>query len=134
MKKALQDKALAPYLTVGTTTMKERRKDFRRPEENKVILKYVPPEAAPEGGRLLTGVATNTSAGGMKIVIGEAIPPDALVNVEFSLPEKEKPMDLKGRVKWIWTLEEGKTYEVGLEFIDPPTESLLDLLEYTYKK
>lgn len=134
MREAMKDEGLKPYLTGEMTKMKERRKDARKGKETKIILKYVPPESGPECAKVLPGIAKNTSPGGMKIVIGEAIPPEAVVNIEFSLPEKDKPLDLRGRVKWVWNLEEGKSFEVGLEFIDPSSESLLDLLEFTYKK
>ncbi len=125
---------LAPYLDGGTTILKDKRKDFRRSGENNVVLTYVPADSGPECGKVLTGIATDISPGGMRIVIGEAVPPEAIVNVRFSLPEKPNPVDLRGRVKWIWSLDEGKAFEAGLDFITPPSESLLDLLEYTYKK
>ncbi len=67
-------------------------------------------------------------------MIPEEIPPDAIVSVQFSLPEKEKAVDLRARIRWVWSLEDGKGFEMGLEFVAPPSESLLDLLEYTYRK
>jgi hypothetical protein len=134
MKEAMKDEGLAPYLNGEMTTMKERRKDARKGKESKIILKYVPPGSGPECAKILPGIAKNISPGGMKIVIGEAIPPEAVVNVEFSLPEKDKLLELRGRVKWVWSLGEGKSFELGLEFIDPSSENLLDLIEFTYKK
>ncbi len=132
--KTVKDPRASPSIKVGKMKMKERRKDFRKPAENEIVITYLPPESGPECGRILPGIAKNISAGGMKIVITEEIPPNAVVNVQFTLPNNGKAVDLKGRVKWVWSLDEGRGFEMGLEFVAPASESLLDLLEYTYKK
>ena len=114
--------------------IKERRKDFRRPGENLVVLRFTRGNESLEGEKILSAVAKNMSPGGAKIITEDQVPADMVLRVELSLPNTQKSVSMNGIVKWVRSVEGDKLFEVGLEFLNTPSESLLDLLEYTYKK
>jgi len=114
--------------------IKERRKDFRRPGQNQIVLRFGRGPDNPGGEKALSAVTSNTSPGGAKIVTEDQVPADMVLKVELSLPNTQKSISMNGKVKWVKNIEGDRQFEVGLEFLNTPSESLLDLLEFTYKK
>jgi hypothetical protein len=63
-----------------------------------------------------------------------SFPAATLLSVELPLSKVKKMIKTKGEVRWVRSVEDGELFEMGIEFIDLPPESLVALLEYSYKK
>lgn len=55
---------------------------------------------------------------------------NALLKIDFTLDTPERQVAAIGKVKWINAVIEDNCYEVGVEFVDTPGESIKKINEY----
>ena len=117
----------------GKKVAQDRRREVRVEAENKILLD-LPPEARrsddEEDYCALTG---DISPGGCRILINRSIPIDTVLKIELPLSKVRKVVKTRAKVRWVRAVEDGVLYETGLEFIDLPPDSLMALLEFSYK-
>jgi c-di-GMP-binding flagellar brake protein YcgR len=99
---------------------KEIRREFPRLEFNVEFKHWVLNEPSP---KLRNNKGKNISAGGICIMIFEKLKIGALLKLELSLRDADKPTIIKGKVVWIEevVIYPHKTqvyYNCGIEFID----------------
>jgi len=63
-------------------------------------------------------IAQDLSQGGLRMLSSEFIPVHSLVSIQIQLKDREKVMDVQGRVVWVRYNPMTETYQMGLEFDD----------------
>jgi hypothetical protein len=63
-------------------------------------------------------IAQDLSQGGLRMLSSEFIPIHSIVSVQIQLKDREKVMDVQGRVVWVRYNPMTETYQMGLEFME----------------
>jgi c-di-GMP-binding flagellar brake protein YcgR len=115
--------------------MKERRRDPRIKEENKVILNPVP-EGSPQGAKkeVYYCLTKDLSAGGLRIMTNAPLAVGSRVKVEISLTKSRKRIQALAEVRWVNALIGEEVYDMGLEFVGINPETELALIDHIYGK
>jgi hypothetical protein len=111
----------------------ERRREPRFADEVEITL--VPQEAdgVKNTKRALRVRAKNLSPGGLKVEGEESIPVGTVLWIRLYSPKTKREIRATAAVKWSAAVEEGKLYEIGLEFVQTGVHSIMDLIEHIYK-
>lgn len=112
--------------------MSEKRKEKRIEEEIKVSIRLLPEDKYQHDKNILYALTKDISSGGVKIVTDKMLPVDTLLKLELTLTKIRKLVEAKARVRWVNRLYDDDVFEMGLEFVDTPSESVMLLLEYIY--
>jgi c-di-GMP-binding flagellar brake protein YcgR len=70
------------------------------------------------GERFDSHIAQDLSQGGLRMLSSEFMPVNSLVSIQIQLKDREKIMDVEGRVKWVRYNPMTETYQMGVEFVD----------------
>ncbi|MGD9346817.1 MAG: PilZ domain-containing protein [Candidatus Aminicenantes bacterium] len=112
--------------------MSEKRKEKRIKDEIKVAIKLLPEEKYQHEKNVVYALTKDISSGGVKIVTDKMLPIDTLLKIELTLAKIRKLVEATARVRWVSRLYDDDVFEMGLEFVDTPAESVMLLLEYIY--
>jgi c-di-GMP-binding flagellar brake protein YcgR len=110
--------------------MKERRKAERLKEINEITISVTPEEKNITKKKLLYDYSKDISVSGAKIHSNIHLSVDTLLKIDFKIKALEKKITAMGKVKWIKVLIEDKSYDVGVEFVDIPSEAIKKLENY----
>ena len=110
--------------------MKERRKAERLKELNEITISVTSEENNILKKKFLHNYSKDISESGAKIQSNILLPVDTLLKIDFKIKTLEKEITALGKVKWIKVLIEDKSYEVGVEFVDIPSEAIKKLENY----
>jgi c-di-GMP-binding flagellar brake protein YcgR len=72
--------------------------------------------SATHDERTASHIAQDLSQGGLRMLSSEFIPVNSLVSIQIQLKDREKVMDVQGRVVWVRYNPMAETYQMGLEF------------------
>lgn len=114
--------------------MKERRRDIRVIEENKVLLTMPEGPGSPGGGMSSYCFTRDISAGGARILTGVKLEPGQRVRLEISLSGSRKTIRAAGEVRWVREVYEGEVFEAGLEFVGLHPDAEIALIDHVYGK
>jgi len=112
--------------------MPDKRREKRVPEETKVAIRILPEDRYEEDKSVVYALTKDISSGGVKILTDKMLPVDTLLRIELTLAKLRKLITVKGKVRWVNKLYDDEVFEMGLEFIDTPPESVILLLENIY--
>ncbi len=112
--------------------MSEKRKEKRVEEEIKVAIKLLPEDKYQHDKNIVYALTKDISSGGVKIVTDKMLPIDTLLKIELTLTKMRKLVEANAKVRWVGRLYDDDVFEMGLEFVDTPPESVMLLLEYIY--
>lgn len=115
---------------------KERRREARKKEGNRVTIETAPSdnpdtENAPTQ-KITFSLTEDISLKGIKVISDAFFPVDSSLKIELSLEELKEPLHLKGKVKWIKSLEED-LYEIGIEFVGASPDQKRVLVNHMYR-
>ena len=116
--------------------MKEKRKEKRILEENKVVLNILPEGNVPESAETypsLYSLTQDISAGGIRIMTDSPLPVDSNVKFEIALSRTRRLVNGTGKVRWLNSLFEDQVFEAGLEFTELGPEGVGAILEHIYR-
>jgi len=119
-------------LAKGASLMPDKRREKRVEEETKVAIRILPEDRYEVDKNVVYALTKDISSGGVKILTDKILPVDTLLNIELTLTKLRKLVTVKGRVRWVNRLYDDEVFEMGLEFIDTPPESVILLLENIY--
>jgi c-di-GMP-binding flagellar brake protein YcgR len=114
--------------------MKERRRDPRIREENKVVLTLVSDAAAQGAKHAYYALTKDISMGGIRIMTDAPLAVDSRVHVEITLSKSRKSIKALARVRWVKDLFGKEVYDVGLEFVEVDHDDQLVLIDHVYGK
>ncbi len=113
--------------------LKEKRKERRILEENRVIIE-VPGKWGPEGGPEVNGLTQDISLGGARILMmDEFYPVGSYLKMTLYLSKSKQIVKVHGQVRWVRTIE-NSFYEMGVEFEHGIPASVMALINHLYKK
>jgi uncharacterized protein (TIGR02266 family) len=116
----------------GANAMSEKRKEKRIEEEIKVAIKLLPEDKYQHDKNVVYALTKDISSGGVKIVTDKMLPIDTILKIQLTLAKMRKLVEATAKVRWVNRLYDDDVFEMGLEFIDTPAESVMLLLEYIY--
>lgn len=109
----------------------DRRRDPRLSEERDIMMEVIAPEA---GATPLAAKTLDISVGGVRLESAADVQPESLVRLHLPSDQLGKWIQLTGKIRWVKKAEEEKVVEIGLEFVDVPPETVLDLMEHIYRR
>jgi hypothetical protein len=110
--------------------MKEKRKVERLKEFNEITVSVFSGEQNLPKEKISYNYSEDISVSGAKIRGNILLPIDTLLKIDFTLKTLKKQITALGKVKWIKIIIEDKYYEVGIEFVDTPSEAIQKIEEY----
>ncbi len=116
-----------------TKKPEDRRKEPRQEDSSEVIIEYMDPENTRMGRRVYQARARNASPGGLKFQSEISYLPGAIIDIKLQSKRTGKLIQAKGKVRWVSSPAAGEAYEIGVEFVETPLRSIMDLLEHIYK-
>lgn len=114
--------------------MKERRRDPRIKEENKVILNLIADGSAQGPKAVYYSLTKDISMGGIRIMTDAPLAVDSRVKIEIILAKSRKRIQAVARVRWIKELFGKDVYDTGLEFVEIDPDAELALIDHIYGK
>ncbi len=117
-----------------TWLARERRKESRVKEEDKVIVEILADGQSSPERRIFNALTKDVSPGGVRVMTNLALSPDTNVRVEIALPTRRKLIKAAGIVRWSRSVYEEELFEMGIEFTQIRSEDKITLLEHTYRK
>ena len=114
--------------------MKERRRDPRVREENKVVLTLVPDGTAQGAKLTYYSLTKDISIGGIRIMTDAPLAVDTRVGVEITLSKSRKSIKAVAVVRWVKDLFGTDVYDMGLEVLEIDPDDQLVLIDHVYGK
>jgi hypothetical protein len=111
----------------------ERRKEPRLEDLNELTVEPRQPEKLGIPKRSYFARTRDASPSGLRVECEVRFPVDTELNIRLQSPKTGKMIQAAGVVKWVAKLKEREVFEIGLEFIDTPIKTILNLLEHIYK-
>jgi len=104
--------------------MQERRRYIRIPECLQIAYEIIPSEEIKEYS------TKDISRGGVRFLTYEFIPKDSHLRVRITFPSTLFSFEALVKCIWVREMPYGDEFEVGVEFIDLPSEILDYLISY----
>jgi len=112
--------------------MKERRKEIRLPEENRVAI-VCRPGGGPGDGDSIQALTQDLSLGGARVLTHRAFAPGAELVMTVCLSKSKQVARFRGLVRWVKNVDEG-VYEIGVEFMHRIPGDILTLISHLFRK
>lgn len=107
--------------------MKDRRRDVRIVEENKVAVSLMTGEVRPGVPTVYHSLTRDISLGGVRLTTVAPLEPGARVRLDITLGRSRKRIRAVAEVRWVRELYGREVFDVGLRFVglDPDAEFIL---------
>jgi len=107
--------------------MKDRRRDVRVIEENKVAVSLMTGEVKPGVPTVYHSLTRDISMGGVRLMTVAALETGSRVRLDITLGRSRKRIRAVAEVRWVRELYGREVFEVGLQFVglDPDAEFAL---------
>ena len=107
--------------------MKDRRRDVRVIEENKVAVSLMTGEVKPGVPTVYHSLTRDISMGGVRLMTVAALETGSRVRLDITLGRSRKRIRAVAEVRWVRELYGREVFEVGLRFVglDPDAEFAL---------
>jgi c-di-GMP-binding flagellar brake protein YcgR len=113
---------------------RERRRDSRIKEEDKVVIELLTDGQPPTEKTILNALTRDISPGGVRLTTNMLLPVNTLLKIEVALSRRRRVIRATGIVRWARTVYDEEMFEIGIEFTQISPEDKMLLLEHTYKK
>ena len=107
--------------------MKDRRRDVRIVEENKVAVSLMTGEVRPGLPTVFHSLTRDISMGGVRIMTVAPLEVGTRVHLEITLSRSRRRIRAVAEVRWVRDLYGREVFEAGLQFVglDPDAEFAL---------
>lgn len=112
--------------------MREKRKDKRIAEENRVVIE-LPPASATAEPRPVNALTKDISLGGARIVTDRFFEVGSSLRMTLYLSKSKQVVKVRADVRWNRMVEDG-IYEMGVEFEHGIPTGVLVLINHLYGK
>jgi hypothetical protein len=112
----------------------EKRKDKRFGERNRVFIKDNGQNQKTAGNGGTYGHTHDISISGVQIRSKLDYPVGQVIHIVIDLRKDNRPLQLDGRVVWTRKSKNGKSFEIGVEFLHSRAETILSLIKNFYGK
>lgn len=109
----------------------EKRKVKRVKKESKFTISVLSEDAIlPSNKKIIYHLTKDISSKGAKIQTNNFLPINTLLRIELSLMKPPRVVKAIGRVRWVKSRYGDEKFEMGIEFIDTPKESIKALSKH----
>jgi hypothetical protein len=112
--------------------MRERRRDPRGQEENRVVIEKPGPENGKNGDNI-NAFTRDLSLGGARIETDQSFPEGAELKMTLYLSKSWQVVKLRGRVQWVKDIDQG-LFEMGIQFQHEIPGSIMSLITHLFRK
>ena len=91
---------------------------------------YLPARVSQAGTPGTETLTKDIALGGMRCLSPYLSPVGSVVSVEIALPSQPDVVQLRGRTAWFRVLPESEQFDLGIAFLDMPTETKRRLSTY----
>jgi c-di-GMP-binding flagellar brake protein YcgR len=112
--------------------MKDRRRDVRLVEENKVVVSPMTGEVRPGLSGLYYSLTRDISMGGVRLMTAAPLEPGSQVRVEITLGRSRKRIKAVAEVRWVRDLYGSEVFEAGLQFVGLEPDDELALMDHIF--
>jgi c-di-GMP-binding flagellar brake protein YcgR len=112
--------------------MKERRRDIRIIEENKVVVSMMTGEVRPGVPNIYHSLTRDISMGGLRIMTVAPLDPGARVRLDITLSRSRKRIRAVAEVRWVRELYAREVFEAGLQFVGLEPDAEFALMDHIF--
>jgi c-di-GMP-binding flagellar brake protein YcgR len=116
-------------MSLEEITMIERRKESRFVEKNQVLIL---PASDADKSPTINACTYDISTGGARIYTNQLYKDGAVIKLQVHLARSKQTITLEAEVKWHKSREDGKVFELGVEFRHQITSTLFALIRHLY--
>jgi c-di-GMP-binding flagellar brake protein YcgR len=113
-------------------SVKDRRRDVRIAEENKVSVSLMTGEVRPGVPIVYHSLTRDISMGGVRIMTVAPLEPGARVRLEITLSRSRKRIRAVAEVRWIRELYDREVFEAGLQFVGLEPDAEFALMDHIF--
>jgi len=111
--------------------MKEKRKDKRFKEENKIIIELCDKDSS-DNEKTVIALTKDISIGGTRILADKHYPVGTDVKLILTLSRSKQTINIRANVKWVKDLYDGTLFEMGIEFKHDMHDTILCFMKHLY--
>jgi hypothetical protein len=108
----------------------ERRKHERIDEENRVIIRLITESYDVGEHTEIFALTKDISRKGARLLTDAKFAVGTVFKTTVVLSKSKETLQFDGKVKWVRSLYNGKSYEIGVQFMDELSESVLSLIQH----
>ncbi len=112
--------------------MKDRRRDIRIVEENKVVVSMMTGEIRPGSPTVYYSLTRDISMGGVRIMTGASLEAGARVRLDITLGRSRKRFRAIAEVRWVRELYDREIFDVGLQFVGLEPNAEFALIDHIF--
>lgn len=112
--------------------MKDRRRDIRIVEENKVVLSLMTGEVHPGVPTVFHSLTRDISMGGVRVMTVAPLDVGARVRLEITLGRSRKRIRAIAEVRWVRELYGREVFDVGLQFVGLEPHAEFTLIDHIF--
>jgi hypothetical protein len=112
--------------------MKERRRDTRVLEENRVVIETKGTHGS-EGLETFDAFTRDLSLGGVRVQTDRPLDAGVELTLTITLSKSRQVIRIHGRVRWVKEIEPG-LFEAGIEFMHEIPGSVMSLINHLFRK
>ncbi len=112
--------------------MKDRRRDVRVLEENKVVISLLTGEVCPGVPTVFYSLTRDVSVGGLRVMTSARLARGDRVRVDLTLGRSRRRIRAAAAVRWVREIYDGEVFEIGLEFTALSAEAELALMDHIF--
>lgn len=112
--------------------MKDRRRDIRIVEENKVVLSLMTGKVRPGVPNVFYSLTRDISMGGLRIMTVAPLEIGARVRLDITLGRSRKRIRAVAEVRWVRDLYAREVFEVGLQFVELEPDAEFALMDHIF--
>lgn len=112
--------------------MKDKRRDVRVIEENKVVVSLMTGEVRPGAPVVYYSLTRDISMGGLRIMTAAPLETGVRVRVDLTLGRSRKRIRAVAEVRWVRGLYAGEVFEAGLQFVDLEPDDEFALMDHIF--
>ncbi len=111
---------------------KDRRRDVRVVEENKVAVMPLASGPAPGPQAVHHSLTRDVSVGGLRIMTTAPLEPGNRVRLELTLGRSRRRIRAVAEVRWVRDLYGREVFEAGLRFVDLEPHAEFALMDHIF--
>ena len=112
--------------------MKDRRRDIRIVEENKVVVSLMTGEVHPGTPTVYYSLTRDISMGGVRLMTVAPLEVGSRVRLEITLGRSRKRIRAIAQVRWVRELYGQEVFDVGLQFVGLEPNAEFTLIDHIF--
>ncbi|HUT08014.1 MAG TPA: PilZ domain-containing protein [Candidatus Latescibacteria bacterium] len=112
--------------------MKDKRRDVRLVEENKVVVSLMTGEIHPGLPTVFYSLTRDISMGGVRIMTSAPLEPGARLRLDLTLGRSRKRIRAVAEIRWSRELYGHEVFEAGLQFVGLEPDAEFTLIDHIF--